>query len=138
MKKLIVFCFALLGVTTVYSQNKPGSKDKVYTIVQTKPIFPGDFNQYLADNIVYPKDAKDNHVEGTVYVSFIVEKDGSTDSVRVTRGVSHSINAEAIRVIATSPKWKPGVQNGEIVRFNYVLPIHFNIPEDKSSKSKKN
>ena len=137
MKNLIVFCFALLGITNAYSQNKPGNNDKVYTIAQVKPTFIGDFNKYLSDDIVYPKDAKDNHVEGTVYVSFIVEKDGSVDSVKVTRGYSHSLDAEAIRVIASSPKWKPAVQNGEAVRFKYVLPIHFNIPDDNSSKSKK-
>lgn len=140
MKILLAFCIALLGFTGVYSQNTQTASgpDKVYTIVQQKPDFPGDINTWLANNIVYPQDAKNNNVQGTVYVSFIVEKDGSVSTVKVLRGANSSLDNESVRVVSAMPKWTPGMQDGLPVRVAYLVPIHFMLDGDNSSNQKKN
>lgn len=99
--------------------------NKVFTIVQQKPQFPGDVNKWLADHIEYPEQAKEANIQGTVYVSFVVEKDGSISSVTVLRGPNPSLNNEAKTKVASMPKWSPGQQNGHAVRVQYMLPVHF-------------
>lgn len=93
-----------------------------YTIVEQMPEME-DMRIFIAQNIVYPVDA----VNGTTYVNFIVEKDGSINRVRVIRGNPNcpQCDAEAVRVIKMMPKWKPGRQNGNLVRVSYNLPIKF-------------
>jgi protein TonB len=99
--------------------------NKVWTFVQQKPQFPGDIYKYLQEHIEYPEEAKETNIQGIVYVSFIVEKDGSITSVSILRGVNTLLNQEAVRVVSHMPKWTPGQQNGHGVRVNYMLPIHF-------------
>jgi periplasmic protein TonB len=99
--------------------------DKVFTIVQQMPKFPGDINKYLADHIEYPEQAKDANIQGTVFISFVVEKDGSVTAIKVLRGVNNYLDNEAKRVINGMPKWSPGEQNGHSVRVQYMVPIHF-------------
>jgi len=127
MKTILVFCIFLLGFTTVYSQNALSSNDKVYTVVQQKPQFPGDINKFLSDNLKYPEDARKNNIQGTVYVQFVVEKDGSVSGVKVLRGVQGgaSLESEAVQVVSGMPKWTPGVQDGSPVRVSYLLPVRF-------------
>lgn len=136
---MLAFCIALLGFTGVYSQNTQTAPDpdKVYTIVQQKPNFPGDINKYLSDNIRYPDDAKKNNIQGTVYVSFIIEKDGSVSGVKVARGINGGgLDNEAIRAVSAMPKWTPGQQNGHTVRVQYMVPIHFRL-DDRTAPSQK-
>jgi TonB family protein len=104
----------------------------IYHMVQIKPVFPGDINKWLAAHIVYPKDAMANNIEGTVYVSFVIENDGSVSSVKLLRGVNNgaSLEKEAMKVIAAMPKWNPGVQNEHFVRVQYMLPIRFILRDD--------
>jgi protein TonB len=137
IKIIFAFCFALLGFSNIYSQPAQitSDPDKVYTIVQTKPEFPGNINKYLADNIVYPNDAKANNIQGTVYVTFVVEKDGSVSGVKVLRGVATSLDNESVRVVSAMPKWMPGMQNGHAVRVQYMVPIHFMLSDDKAKKN---
>ena len=139
MKYLLIFCLSLLGFTNAFSQtNTQNDDDKVFMVVQTKPKFPGDINKYLADNTQYPADAKKNNIQGTVFVSFIVEKDGSVSSVKILRGVASSIDKEAIRVITAMPKWTPGMQNGHTVRVAYNVPLRFVLRDDTAPAPKKN
>lgn len=105
--------------------------DKVYTIVEKQPGFPGGyqaFGQYLASNIKYPAADKENKVEGRVIVQFVVETDGSLSDIKAIRSPSETLSAEAIRVLLRSPKWIPGVQNGHQVRVSYTIPIAFKLP----------
>ena len=133
MKYFLILCFALMGITNVYSQEVANDDNQVFMIVQTPPKFPGGVNKYLADSINYPDDARKNNAEGTVYVSFIVEKDGSVSSVKVLRGSNNaSLDKEAVRVVSTMPKWTPGMQNGHTVRVQYTVPIHFVLSGDNS------
>jgi len=100
----------------------------VYTVVEQMPEYPGGMNammSYLSSNITYPQQAKNDTVTGRVFINFIIEKDGSVTNVKVLRGIGSGCDEEAVRVISSMPKWKPGVQNGEAVRVSYNIPIKF-------------
>lgn len=102
--------------------------DQVLTIVEQMPEFPGGPEKmfaYFAKYSRYPEDAKEAGVQGKVYLSFVVEKDGSISNVNVIRGVYPSLDQEAIRVVKTMPKWNPGKQNGRVCRTAYNLPFAF-------------
>ncbi|NJN34811.1 MAG: TonB family protein [Saprospiraceae bacterium] len=93
-----------------------------------KPEFKGGQEQlfrYLANRIVYPENARRNGIQGTVYVGFVVDKDGSITNVKVKKGVHKSIDEEALRMVKNMPKWSPGAEEGEKVRVAYTLPIKF-------------
>ena len=107
-------------------------EEEVFLQVETDPEFPGGVEammKFLADNIVYPQEAKDNKIEGRVIVTFVVEKDGSISSIRVLSDIGSGCGAEVVRVLKLMPKWKPGMQKGQPVRVQYSLPVLFTIPE---------
>lgn len=119
---------AIINTDTV-----PADNSQVLTAVEIEPQFPGGnaaFGQYLAQNIHYPDVDKKNNVQGRVIITFVVESDGSLSGIKVLRGVSSTIDAEAIRVLSLSPKWKAGVQNGRVVRVQYTVPIKFALPSE--------
>ncbi|MEN8225218.1 MAG: energy transducer TonB, partial [Bacteroidota bacterium] len=82
---------------------------------------------YLGNNIKYPVMAKESGIQGKVYVTFVVETDGSITDVKVLRGIGGGCDEEAIRVVSTMPKWKPGKQRGKPVRVQYNLPVRFTL-----------
>ena len=101
-------------------------EDEVFQIVEIQPEFPGGIEkmmQFISNNFQYPQIDMDNGIQGRVYVSFVVERDGTISTLKVLRGVSKTIDAEAIRVIKKMPNWKPGEQAGKKVRVKYILPI---------------
>lgn len=103
---------------------------EVFSVVEVEPEFPGGVEalyKYLAENIKYPVLAKEKGTQGRVYVTFVVEKDGSVTDAKVLRGVSEEVDAEALRVINAMPKWKPGMQQGVPVRVQYNIPIVFKL-----------
>jgi TonB family protein len=111
--------------------------DKVFTSVEQVPEFPGGLNafgKFLGDNVKYPKADRDKGIKGRVIATFIVEADGALSNIKVMRGLSATIDAEAVRVLEISPKWKPGIQNGKAVRVQYSVPISFALDNDKSGK----
>ncbi len=143
MKSIFTICFLLTGIIGVYSQpakSDTAGSDKVYRVVQQQPKFPGEINKYLGDSLIYPKDAQTNNIQGTVYVSFIVEKDGLVSGTKVMRGIpgGKSLDDEAVRVVSSMPRWTPGMQNGKPVRVQYMVPIHFMLPDKNASDQKKN
>jgi TonB family protein len=110
---------------------------RVYSQVEHVPEFPGGltmFSHYLSTNIHYPAADKKSKTEGKVLVKFIVEKDGSLSNIVAVRSPSESMKTEAMRVLAASPKWVPGVQNGHAVRVAYTVPIQFTIPGPSDGK----
>jgi TonB family protein len=118
------------------AQNDP-SDAKVYDFVslETQPTFPGGmdkFYTYLKENLRYPAEAKANKLEGKVFLSFVVEKDGSLMDIKVDRKLGQGTDEEAVRVLKGSPKWQPGIQNGNIVRVKYNIPISFNLGNSSS------
>ena len=104
--------------------------DEVFKVVEVDPEFPGGeeaLYKYLAENIKYPEKAKNNKVEGRVYITFVIEKDGTVSDAKVLRSVNEELDAEALRVINAMPKWKPGTQRGVPVRVQYNIPITFKL-----------
>ena len=98
--------------------------------VDVEPGFPGGeeaFYKYLAENIKYPEQAKKEKIQGKVYISFVIEKDGSIADAKVARGIGGGCDEEALRVVNAMPKWTPGKVRGENVRVSYNLPILFKL-----------
>lgn len=117
---------------TVVVPDKGGDEEaeQIFTVVEVQPEFPGGFaalNKYLSQNIVYPQIAADNGVHGKVIVGFVVEKDGSISQIKVLRGVDPELDKEAMRVVKSMPKWKPGQQQGRAVRARFTLPVTFQL-----------
>jgi len=122
------------------SQNNEQSVDPdyvVFTVVEEMPEFPGGMDElinYLSTSVNYPEAAKEKGIQGRVFLNFIVDSDGSIDSVKVLRGIGGGCDDEAVRVIAAMPNWKPGMQRGEAVRVSYNIPIKFTL-DDKIADS---
>jgi protein TonB len=94
------------------------------------PEFPGGLNEFykfLSNGIKYPLNARKNKIHGRVDISFIVETDGSLTDIKVSRSVSPDLDDEALRLIKSSPKWKPGVKNGKLIPVKYSVPINFSL-----------
>ena len=112
-------------------------KNGVYQIVEEMPQFPGGekaLMEYIAKNLTYPQEARDKGVEGRVLIGMVIEKDGSVSNVKVLRGISQECDAEAVRVISSLPKWKPGKMKGEPVQVSYQIPINFKLAEKQPKK----
>jgi len=115
-------------VITTDEEEEEEEESKVFFIVEDMPEFPGGemaLRQYIANTIKYPVIAQENGIQGKVYVTFVVDKDGSISNARIARGVDPSLDKEALRVINILPKWKPGKQRGKTVRVSYTVPINF-------------
>ena len=118
--------------TPVVKQEKGGNYD-VFTVVEENPQFPdGDEARmvFLQKNIKYPKSARKKGVQGVVYVTFIVEKDGSLSNIKILRGIHPDCDNEVIRVVKLFPKWIPGKQKGKTVRVQFNMPVKFMLTED--------
>lgn len=103
---------------------------QIFMVVEQMPEFPGGeekLYKFLSDSIGYPELAKQNHIQGKVYVAFVVEKDGSVTDARIIRGIGGGCDEEALRVIKLMPKWIPGKQRGIPIRVQYTLPVKFTL-----------
>jgi protein TonB len=101
---------------------------EVFFIVEDMPEFPGGdlaLRKFIANAVKYPVIAQENGIQGKVYVTFVVGKDGSVRDAKVARGVDPSLDKEALRVVNSLPKWKPGKQRGKPVNVSYTVPINF-------------
>jgi protein TonB len=108
-------------------------ENKIFTAVEQEPTPAGGigkFYEYLGKNIRYPAVAKENNIQGKVFLTFVVEKDGSITDVKVLRGLGSGCDEEAMRVLRAAPKWKPGIQNGRPVRVQYQVPISFALQQE--------
>ena len=106
--------------------------EEIFVVVEEQPEFPGGnaaMMKFLGDNIKYPVIAQENAIQGRVITNFVVERDGSITDVQVVRGVDPSLDKEAIRVIQSMPKWKPGKQRGSAVRVRFTLPVVFRLQQ---------
>lgn len=105
-------------------------EEQIFLVVEEMPSFPGgegEMYKYIGKNIEYPRMAKESGISGRVFVTFVVEKDGSVTDVKVLRGIGGGCDEEAVRVIKSMPKWKPGKQRGKPVRVQYRMPIKFTL-----------
>ena len=102
-----------------------------FQLVEEKPSFNGgdanEFSTWVNSRLVYPEIAKENGVQGRVTLQFTVNADGSVSNVKVLRGVDSSLDKEAVRVVSSSPKWKPGKQRDRAVKVTYTFPVIFQL-----------
>ena len=100
----------------------------VFDVVEEMPQYPGGAEallEFLNHNVQYPEEAEKAGIQGRVIATFVVEKDGSVSNAKVVKSVDPLLDAEALRVISAMPKWKPGKQNGKVVRVKYTVPLSF-------------
>lgn len=118
----------------------PATKsDQVYTEVDQYPGFPGgdkEFYKWLSANVKYPKDARAKNIQGRVILTFVVEEDGQLTGFKILKGVSPDIDKEALRVMSTSPAWKPGIHDGQPVKTAYTIPLNFALAADDDKPTK--
>ncbi|MDM8209175.1 TonB family protein [Bacteroides gallinaceum] len=121
-------------VVVGYASADESKAEKIFDEVDMVPEYPGGMKEcfrFLAMNLRYPVKAIENHIEGNVAVRFVVEKDGSLSGMHVLQGADPYLDAEALRVIGSMPKWNPGRVDGKPVRTRFVLPIVFKLQEQE-------
>jgi len=106
-------------------------KDRPLLVVEQNPEFKGGYNallKYLKNNMIYPITAKKEGIQGTVFVYFVVERNGKITSVKLLRGIGKACDEEAIRLVKSMPAWIPGRQDGKVVRVMFQIPVKFQLP----------
>ena len=145
MKKIVLIFFVLLSLN-VFAQDSVeedsviiweqpvwhqiDESDELIMVAEVMPEFPGGAEkmlEFIQDNIKYPEAARESGTQGRVFVEFVIETDGSISNANVIRGIGNGCDEEAVRLIQSMPKWKPGKQRGEAVRCSYMVPVVFNI-----------
>ncbi|MGE0088001.1 MAG: energy transducer TonB [Bacteroidales bacterium] len=127
------------------SQNKQTeiAEDELFIIVEQMPKFGNTnddkeseklFREFIAKQIIYPEEAKAKNIQGTVYVTFVVDKEGYIRNAKIARGVHPALDQEALRVVYSSPRWKAGMQRGQNVNVSYTMPITFELNNDKKGE----
>ncbi len=122
----------LLNCVTLHTTQAQNNIPQKITVLEQMPEYIGGedaMHQFIANNIKYPTVEKNKNISGTVYVTMVINVDGSLSNIRVLRGVKNGagLDEEALRVIKAMPKWKPGKQNGNAVEVLYNLPIRFSL-----------
>jgi protein TonB len=107
-------------------------EEKTYEMfdIQKPPSFPGGEQQllkYLSENIQYPALARENNIQGTVVLTFVVGKNGNVTDVQIVKDVGGGTGKEAVRVVKAMPKWNPGEANGHPVKVRFTLPVRFKL-----------
>lgn len=131
--KLFGLFLVLLVCLPSFAQQKPMEKvdsDGVYLMPDQLPEFPGGIQammKFLSTNIKYPVEAQKKGISGRVIVQFVIMEDGTLDQAKVIRGVDPLLDEEALRVVKSMPKWKPGMDRGEAVKVRFTAPIMFNL-----------
>lgn len=111
-------------------ENVFSTEDSLFIVVEKEPEFPGGLAalyRYLSQNIEYPKAAVEASIAGTVYVGFVVEKNGTLSNIEIQRSPHQLLSEEAVRVISSMPAWSPGKQRGKAVRVRFSLPVKFSL-----------
>lgn len=106
------------------------AEEVIFTVVEESATYPGGMEkmyEYIGSNLKYPQQARETGTQGRVYVTFVVEKDGSLTDVKVLRDIGSGCGEEAVRVVKSMPKWKPAKQRGKTVRMQFNLPIAFTL-----------
>lgn len=138
MKRLFILLSALALSVGAFAQLQQGVYDEsVFVEYEENASFPGGDEAciaWLKEHVKYPNDCLKNKIEGRVKVSFIVEKDGSIDSIKVMKSPHPSLSKEAIRLVKEMPKWKPARYMNKCKRSLWILPVTFNLPQSTEKK----
>jgi len=130
LKRACLLFFILITITVAFKAFAQQQGEPIYTAVEKSAIYPGGLDalyRYIGSNIHYPQEARIKGVSGAVFITFVVEKDGSLDNFKVLRGIGFGCDEEALRVLQSSAKWTPGEQNGKAIRQQYTIPIRFKL-----------
>ncbi len=114
----------------VFEEEEEVDEQVIFTVVEDQPEFPGGEEarqRFLEQNLRYPQMAREAGIQGTVFVTFVVEIDGSVTDVRILRGIGGGCDEEALRVVRMMPRWEPGRQRGQPVRVQFNMPIRFRL-----------
>lgn len=133
IKVIFTVILAVLFAIPVLAQEKD-DEEPIFFNVEEMPEYPGGekaMQKYIADNVQYSKTAKEKGIQGKVFVSFIVSKNGNIKNAKVVRCVDPLIDQEALRVINSMPAWTPGKQSGKMVDVQCTLPINFALDSDE-------
>ena len=109
------------------------STSVIYNIVEEMPEFPGGdeaLRKYINDNLKYPEEAKELGLEGKVYIHFVINENGEVEDAQIARGADPILDKEAIRVVQSLPKWKPGKKDGRLVKVALVTPVSFSLKQE--------
>ena len=133
MKKIILLNLLILLCKSLFAQDTP-PQPEIFKVVEQNPDFPGG-NQamysYLNEELIYPKEALKNRIEGRVRVRFIVNEDGSIQKVTTAgKTLGFGLEEEAIRIVYSMPCWKPGSYNGKAVKTYFTIPIKFTLEKE--------
>jgi protein TonB len=135
MKKLLFLSAFLCTLSFgAFAQSEVSVDDEVFVVVEEQAEFPGGLDSmyaYIVKNLKYPEAAKEKGIEGRVFVSFIIEKDGSISNVKLLRGIGGGCDEASVEMVKNMPKWKPAKQRGKPVRCQFTLPIKFELPKNK-------
>lgn len=148
MKNFILSALIILIVQFSYAQNDTitSAKEKdVFMIVEFMPVWNAcesikteekrvnctteSIKNFIAENLIYPVNSKQNEIVGTVYVTFVINPVGNVSNVRVLRGINEELDTEALRIVTSMPQFKPGLHRGKPVAVQYTLPIKFSLRE---------
>jgi protein TonB len=114
--------------------------DSIYRVLEQMPVYPGGDKariKFLTDNIKYPKEAQKKGIQGRVFISYVVEKDGKLTNFKLLRGIGGGCDEEALRVVSLFPNYEPGRdEDGNAVRTLFNIPIHFRLDNDSKEKNK--
>ncbi len=129
-KHLTVVCAAILCNTLAVDAKSVADGDEVYIIVENMPVFPGGdeaLRNFVVNNTQYPEEARKQSIQGRVFVCFVVGTNGAVQNVKVARSVHPLLDAEAVRIVKSMPKWTPGQHRGKTVKVSYTIPINFSL-----------
>lgn len=127
---IAILTLTLFSLNASAQKSETGMTDGAYQKVDVMPEFPGGdvaLLKFIAENTVYPKEAKEKGIQGKVITRFMVKKDGSVSEVSVLQGVNSALDNEAIRVVKTLPSFTPGKLNGKTVPVWFMVPITFSL-----------
>lgn len=128
------YSYTLISLRKCSNENEIGycnnKHEYIESIYVKMPEYPGGDEarvRFLRDNVIYPPIAKENNMQGTVYISFIVEKNGALSNIKILKGLGGGLNKEALRVIKLMPRWKPATRNGVPIKIKFNMPLRWTL-----------
>ena len=120
----------MIAIVEMSGEEEEEEEEVPFALAEVRPEFPGGeaaLQKYIASHVQYPEIARENGLQGKVYVQFVINKRGEVENAIIARGIDAVLDKEALRVIQNLPNWKPGVQRGKPVRVSYTVPINFKL-----------
>uniref|UniRef100_UPI00404737FF energy transducer TonB n=1 Tax=Roseivirga sp. TaxID=1964215 RepID=UPI00404737FF len=114
----------------VIPEGETSTGEEIFMVVEESPAFPGGsdaYKEFIINNLKYPEEAIAQNIEGKVFLSFVVDKEGVISDIKVNRGLGYGCDEEAVKMLMKSPNWKPGVQRGRTVKTRMALAVNFKL-----------